>query len=408
MGFLLFRLPLMVGLPRSMNAKPLAPFFLLVAVLFSACEDPSNVGLGLIGESGGEPEVVSAPIQTFEERSVRDVTGGAVIVQANVNNPAPRVLAGVVDDPLLGVTQATAFVDFGGVGGISDEFRDGPVTSVELLLRRDYVYGDTTSTVEFEVLDMTSSWDGLAPVDTTLAPGGLATTASVLASDRNVEIPLPQAWIDANSEVLRSTTFTADFQGLALRPVSGNAVVGFNTALSALRVVAAGDTVNYVVNRVLTTTDAPDRSADSPILQDGTGRGLALQLAPDVASLGPAGVNGVVVRVPADTVASTSQTPAGFIRPLLPSLRLTIRTQNDEGEFVDAYLADALLSDGRYLWPLGALPEQLFQEMIAGEPMELHVSAPPGLFSVNPIILTSPGDPTRSPMIILTLTPATV
>ena len=387
-----------------MRSTFLTPVIVLAALLLSACEDPSNVGLGLIGESGGEPRALSLPVASFTPRDVADVTGGGVTLGST--NPTPRVIAGAVSDPLVGDVSAVAHLDFAAVAGISDAFRSGTVTDVELRLTRNYIYGDTTSTLTFEVLDIPADWEERAPVDTTISLGAVAAVASVPAADRQVVIPLPQDWIDANSEVLRSVDFTADFDGLALRSTDGNALMGFATSTARLRVVAAGDTVDYVANRALTTTTATHAAAvQDRLVQDGVGVGVTAVM-PDTIDPSTTGINGVLVRIPVDTVLTSSQTPAGFVRPVLGALRLIGRTQETDSTFTDEFFADALLQDGEYVWPYGALPEQFFQDFIAGKKIELALSAPPTLFTTDPALLVLPGATAEPPAIVLMITRA--
>ncbi len=379
-------------------------YLLPALLLLAACEDPSNVGLGLIGESGGEPDVISVPVQTFEPAPLRDITGGAILL--NQSNPTPRFLAGVVDDPLVGTTTATGYIDFGSVSGISDEFRAGPVTAVDILLRSDYVYGDTTSTVELEIHDIPGTWDARAPVDTTIATGGVVTIASVPANQRDVEISMPQSWIDANSEPLRSTSFTTDFQGIALSGVGGNAIIGFANQAARLRVVSAGDTVEYVPTRSLTTTTVSPLVSEGIIVQDASAAGILVELPDTVANLGPAGVNGVLLTIPADTLLAQSQRPPSFLRPTLAGLRLTGRVRGSDGEFVDFFVADAVLANGAYRWPIGAIPENFFYEIFAGEEVQLELSAPSALYTASPAILKGTDVASDGPAFVLTLTRA--
>src|SRR5690606_18327841 len=141
------------------------------------------------------------------------------------------------------------------------------------------------------------------------------------------EISMPQSWIDANSEPLRSTSFTTDFQGIALSGVGGNAIIGFANQAARLRVVSAGDTVEYVPTRSLTTTTDSPLVSEGIIVQDASAAGILVELPDTVANLGPAGVNGVLLTIPADTLLAHSQRPPSFLRPTLAGLRLTGRVR---------------------------------------------------------------------------------
>ena len=310
--------------------KPLIYLAAAAALLLTACEDPSGVGLGLIGESGGEPQLESVPVEGLAAEPVSERMGGAVIQQ---NLVAIRFLAGAVDDPLIGRIETRGYVDFSTTGGISDEFRNGTVTAATLRLTTSYVYGDTTSSMTLQVAQMVDEWDAADSTAADLSAGGIVTTMEIEPTANEIRIPLPQDWITANDEVLRSRDFTSEFQGFELQGIAGNTVVGFGTTTAALHVVAAGDTVAYPASRVLTTSDAqPGAELTDRLVQDGTGFGLEVQLPATVAELGPAGINGVVLRLPADTLALEQQKPAGFVRPVLRELRLTGRARDDASD----------------------------------------------------------------------------
>ncbi len=70
-------------------------------LLFTACEDPSNVGLGLVGNDGGEPIVEQLPFETIE---MVDLEG--------IEDNTGQHLVGQVDVPLMGQISATAYIDF--------------------------------------------------------------------------------------------------------------------------------------------------------------------------------------------------------------------------------------------------------------------------------------------------------
>lgn len=375
-------------------------FAACAALVLTACEDPSNVGLGLVGETGGEPEVVTVSLQPYAPIEVRDVTGGPVSATANTTL---RFFAGMVADPLIGSLDATGYVDFRTVSGISDEFRNGTVTAAELRLSRDYVYGDTTGTIEVQISEMTGTWDAVSPTDAEITAGDAITTASFAADRREVVIPLPQAWIDANSSLLRSSSFTADFGGFEIAPVEGSAVFGFSNATSRFRVIAGGDTVDYQVERSLTTTSTellPDR--DENLVWDATTHGLTLELPPSVQELGPAGVHSARIRLPADTTITEREKPAGFVRPMLDRIRITGVVDS-----VAAFTSEVSLSaSGDFIFTEAHLPTRFFQNMIAGEDVSFILSAPPSRFSLDPILLVPPDPASVAPAVVITLTRA--
>lgn len=391
-----------------MNVRPNAlPTALALLLLLSACEDPSNVGLGLIGESGGEPELISLPVEDLLPTDAPEHMGGVV---AHVGtNPTPRFLAGTVDDPLLGFIEAMGYVDFQLVGGISEGFRAGPVSSATLIFTPDYVYGDTTSVVSLQVSEVTDAWDAGSPVDTTIAPARVLAAVTVPPTIGTLEIPLPDEWVQENDALLRSTTFTADMQGFEVRSTAGNAVLGFGTTSARFQVVSAGDTVRYTMQRALTTTRSQPVASTNPfVMQDGLATARVLVLPDTVSAIGPAGVNGALIRLPIDTLAIHQQKPPGFVRPMLEQVWMTGRVRGNDGEMSNAFVVSATLSGGVLLWPNRSIPEGFFQDMLAGREVELRVAPANSSFTINPIFLSSPGSAERDPVVVLTLTRAGV
>jgi len=373
---------------------------ILLVLTLAACEDPSGVGLSLIGESGGEPVASEFPVAQMSERDANDITGGTVA------GGLPRVLAGRVEDPLLGTIGATGYVDFQSPGGISDAFRNGTVTSAEIRLNRDYAYGDTASTIQLQILEMVDEWSAVGlTADSVLNSGEGVATVEYLASDTLVVLPLPAEWVEANDAILRSTTFNDDFHGFGVRPVGGGAVSGFHLASAVLRVATESDTVNYVSNRGFTSIEReagpglPDRIA----IQDGAGPAVALQVEPGTwDTLGAVAINHAVVRLRADTTAVDLQKAPTFVRPHLTSLQLA------------GYRAGALVftlnaemnADGEFVFSRPQDIPFFFEELLANEDREVRINVPGGLHTLNPVFLHAPTATEGRPTIVFTLTRA--
>ena len=114
----------------------------------------------------------------------------------------------------------------------------------------------------------------------------------------------------------------------------------------------------------------------------------------------------MLLTIPADTLLAQSQRPPSFLRPTLAGLRLTGRVRGSDGEFVDFFVADAVLANGAYRWPIGAIPENFFYEIFAGEEVQLELSAPSALYTASPAILKGTDVASDGPAFVLTLTRA--
>lgn len=269
-------------LPRVRNTLL---FALASAILFLAgCDDPSNVGLGALDDVANPPQRLQIePIDTKIDQSFNDVTGGT---SGEVSGP---FLFGHVQErgPLAGISfQSRAFIDFLGTNGASSEFRDGPITYVELRLFREYTYGDTNSTVNIELYDVPEEWSSSnAPYDSTFTVGSRILEQSFdSVTDSIYSIPLPSSWYSSRSSDLRATatTFNDGIHGFQLRADAAEAILGMDETRSTLRVVSGQDTVDYFIGSTrfhseITRTGTPPSVNNLETLFDNTGDAMELQ-----------------------------------------------------------------------------------------------------------------------------------
>lgn len=384
--------------------KPVPLFALAGALLLlTACEDPSNVGLGLVGEGGGEPVVQRVDVSPFEAvAAARDVTGNR-----------QRLLAGRVADPLLGTISATGYFDFTALDGDDvGGFRDTTLVSATLQLTPDYVYGDTTSPVTFTLRSVPEELDAAdAPADTTLPEGDVITSFSFVPTDSLVSVPLPASWIAENDTTLRSEQVTSVFHGFELAPASGTdgAVVGFNQAGSRLQAVAGADTVSFgaagnntgvksITN--LARAGEPALPADRVLLQDGLGPRVRLSLDLSEADLLGEALNRVALHLYPDTLALDGS--SGFYRPRPPALALYgVLEDGTEAEVATAVLDEA----GRYAFSSNDL-RAILQGALLGEETFDHyeIVVPSVVNTISPVLFYGPGSGETAPQMQLVVT----
>jgi hypothetical protein len=310
------------GFPYYMSPARICTITLALAVSLFAigCDDPSNVGLDVIGDVGGDPIIEDFAPEIGLAASRDEVTG-----------QNSRILVGQVNDPLLGTVRAHAYVDFGTLVG-SANFREGTVASATLNLRRDYVFGDTLGTVDLRLYDMPEEWAAQgATSDTTLVAGDFIASYTVSVSDTIVSLPLPASWVAANDTTLRSDVFPTVFHGFHLEAQSGTAVVGYAAGQSSLRAVAGTDSVTFPQSRNLTTTErlsAPVESESYAVLQSTAGPIVALDY--DLSSVaGEFALNRASLRIQDDSLAAFAARPANFQRTRPSALNLYFRTHDD-------------------------------------------------------------------------------
>ena len=314
--------------------RPICCYLLFSLLILAACTDPtSDVGLDLLGESVNL-NTKTVPSTSFSPSSLVDITGAA-----------PRVLVGAADDPLTGQVEASGFLDFAG------EFSGAPsdaISAVQLRLVRDYDFGDTTGVLQFSLHQVLAEWDqsGLK-ANTALTIGPEITNVNVATRDTLVTIDLPASWIDANENILRSDNFGSEFYGFALVDNDSEQVAGFNSASTTLVATSTAGPTTFTVNSTYTRFERetePDPPDDLVLFQDGTGPAIALDF--DLRDFSNLSINGAVLTLSADTIASQN-TPANFVRPLSHRLQLVAVTSDPEAPAI--LVGEANLSDeGKY------------------------------------------------------------
>ena len=279
---------------------------IVAALVLAGCDDPSAVGIGIIGDRGGEPVVEVFDAQSYSSVETQSITG-----------QAQRFLAGHVADDLLGTIRANAYIDVV-PSVIPTNFRDGSVRHAELLFVRDYVFGDTTGTVTVNIYDMPAEWDAVnAPSDTTFPTGALITTQSFSLQDSTVTLPLPSDWVVRNDTTLRSTHFNNVFHGFFIEATSGAGVGGFASSGARLVAVTQSDSASFGLSRVVTNVERlsdPVHPANVLPVQAVTGPGVQLEF--DFSDFRTDfSLNRAMVRVEEDSLVSQSILPPNYHRP---------------------------------------------------------------------------------------------
>jgi len=276
----------------SFSRLPVAVLGGILLLSLSACSDPASVGstLGPDSLTGGDPEVRNVVPTSLDTSITPSLTG----FRASATLPGQpggqqrdwRVLTGVVDDPIAGVIEAEGYIDFLGSAprsGISDASVDS--LNAELRLRRSYLHGDTTSTLEVQLFDLDGPADmGRAPADTSFSTESspLRTEPyAVSPTDTLVTLSLPSDWIEKHQAALQDSSSFPDgtFDGFRLTTNDGGAVMGFEHGTATLRVTSPSDTVDFQTEQTFThieRSQVPPTADDRLLLQDGAGVGLTM------------------------------------------------------------------------------------------------------------------------------------
>jgi len=373
---------------RRCSALTTSGVFLFLTLPFlGACQDPSGVGLDVLGEEGTDPavSVVAADMVTTEEEN--EFTGGFA---RSITPTQTRVLVGAAIDPMLGDVSAFAYADIIAPETVPDGYFERPIIAATLRLVRNYVYGDSTVSVPLQLYQMDASWLPIgAPSDTTFDAGALLLETTVLAEDSVVALGLPASWISQYDEILQSDTVASAIDGFQIRLPDGvvpGAVMGFDTALSTLEVRTAQDTVDYPLFEVFSHIDRDDAApppTDRIVLRSGAGEALALTF--PFVDFDNLPLANATLRL---TVDPALLNEPGFARPIPASLSLFGRTESgDRLAILDASLNEASNS---YSFTSATLTA-LVQEALIGDAIvdrfELSVTSSTASVDALPLII---------------------
>lgn len=388
--------------PLRHSLPALAAFALLY---LTACEDPSNVGLGLVGEQGGEPITTQEAISNLRPDSLE--------------RPAsvpPRVLTGIVDDPLIGTIAAEGYVDFTPVS--SSDFRGGTIQSAELRLLPTYLYGDTTQEITLAIRPVSEEWSPTdLPVDTTFEVGALIREFTFQPTDSIVVVSMPATWVSSNDELLRSENFAEDFHGFRIDHVGGNAVVGFGPNSTVLRSFTEEDSASYPIGKAYSALSKDEAAPPNNRVLVQAGIGPEAKFNFELEEDDQVGaINRIALAFRADTLTLEQNLPVGFVRPSIRTLDLYGITA--EGALV--LLARGNLGDdGRFVFQSDVLAREIQSTLLGDriyESFELRIPAPVTVSdeqtvterlsaSISAVLLYGTGTGDEAPTAYLTITP---
>lgn len=365
------------------------------SLLLFACEDPSSVGLGLVGDDSGQPITETLELSTFESAP-----------EVGIVDNLGEFLAGSVNDPTMGSISAVGYFDIRSNNNLSENYRTGTVERAILRLENSYVYGDTLDGLTLglhEVLTEFTGFGSTADSIPTVGPELLQFT--ITPADSIIEVDLPESWVNTNNTALRTANFGNTFHGFQLVPISGNAVVGFHNAvtrLTAIRSIVGTDTVNFSAEKSITSLSRLSEANLPPgrlPLQDGIGPKIAFNF--NIDSLQNVSLNRFAVRLPADQ--DILETPANFYRPPIEILSLHGVLSDSTSEQL---ALGALDDEGNFDFSSDVLHAVLQQFLLGLDPYERYEIrfSSTSLNSIDALVLHDTSSETAVPEIFITYT----
>lgn len=309
-------------------------------LVLAACDDPSGVGLDVTEFGDTDPRVTTME-SVFSTDSLRDLTG------MHDQDPAALVsqaFSGSTWDPLFGLLDASAYLNFVRPFDLAFQFDDVSVDSVVLHLRPGNIYGDSLGTAQFEIYEVATKWNGQRfPSDTTLeVHNQLVGQFSMSGTDTLVTVQLDEAWVSMRDTTIRSPEFTEQFFGLQIRPSGETPFTTGFTFFSTFTVhsdyLGTGIPIatEFPVENLGSITSLDESTAMAPDylvpMRDGTGIGLTIDIDPTEYRNQP--LTAAYIRLDADTLLLRDGVPSSFVRPLAPTLTLYTVDNGQETAFI--------------------------------------------------------------------------
>ncbi|GAB3826953.1 DUF4270 family protein [Pontibacter rugosus] len=225
-------------------------------LLLSSCEDPNELGLGLV-----EDNIQGKFIDTLS------IDVSTVLLDSIATSGTGGLLVGQYTDPNAGTLKASTFFQLG-LGSTWTLAADATYDSLRLVLNTSSnYYGDTTKAITFTANEVTSALAArtLSPVFPNEQPRSLFYSASALYNTSKVLVaptalttfsflPRPvrkdtllvplsdelgRQWFAlrkaGDTKLTDNTSFQSYFKGLSLAPLEGSAVASFPAASTVVR-----------------------------------------------------------------------------------------------------------------------------------------------------------------------------
>jgi hypothetical protein len=193
------------------------------AFFFISCEDSGTVGSSFSGSN----QIIKVDTLRIDAITPIDLP--------TFSGDLLNFSAGQYNDPLFGSFRATGLI----MTGLPVAERNlGPNDDLYLVLFPTSTYGDSTSTVSFDLVEIGKRWraPGWALDDTPVLTGNVIGSFDVGPGDDSVAVLIDKDWMTRYSTFIpeiegqnRDSTFRANIFGMAIVPTGGNKVVGFST-----------------------------------------------------------------------------------------------------------------------------------------------------------------------------------
>lgn len=228
------------------NNATVFSLFLVVSVftlLMIGCEDPGSVG-GDFTDPGTQVQDTVFSVSNVRTDSFATFSGNQSFFSA-----------GQFDDPLFGNISAMSLVKPTLPGIVrGDTLVQNTEMNLRLVFGDSLLYGDTTSTAEFDLVEIGEIWRSKARRlydDIQLTQNQIG-SFQVDGETDSLEVPLASEWVSRYRAYYnaisanRDSLYLYDFQGLAIVPKNNSMIIPFNSTSSRFTIINPGEDTSSV------------------------------------------------------------------------------------------------------------------------------------------------------------------
>lgn len=244
------------------NAAVFSLFFLVsvFGFLLSACETPGSVG-GSFTDPGTELKDTVFAINDIQTESYTTYSGRLSFFSA-----------GQFNDPLFGNLSARSFIKPSIPGIVNDTLSSNVQMNLRLILNDNSIYGDTTSTADFDLVEIDQVWRGRAVelYDDIEISQNLVGSFSIDEATDSLDVPLASEWVQRyrayynTISANRDSLYLYDFHGLALVPKNESKIIPFNPSSVRFMTIDTGSDTSFINPSQWAYTLNRSNAADAP------------------------------------------------------------------------------------------------------------------------------------------------
>lgn len=210
--------------PRRIIPAGLCGLFFAFLIV-TGCKDSGSVGGAIVGP-GDALEVDTMEVTQMSTKSLVSYSGNLSYFSA-----------GYFQDPLFGDVRATGLLKPSLPNANEDlVFDDSTTMHMRLHINKEAAYGDTLSSMQFDLVEISELWRGPAwrlNQDIALASGSPVATFTVTNQD-SIDIPLSQEWAQKyatffnDTSSVRDSLYIRQLYGLAMVPRGSGRIIAVN------------------------------------------------------------------------------------------------------------------------------------------------------------------------------------